>query len=527
MRLFDLRTPDVIFRWVPEPTLPETRVADTSSRYQVPCRRSAASHFGVIGSLLSLELSVAQSTHLLARARKTAGQLWTKHQMSKGGDRIPRHPEKIGLRRRGLLPPRERRIKIGLVISAGLLFGALLFIAEAINRAWNHLTLRAFFVHLPLVEVGATLISVAVIAIVLEVFLRDESARYMIAMLLANEQVLRETLSTDQLDKLATAAFKARLERDNASDDVLAKPIYDYTLNLAEQRGPPGKWLENYVKHARISLIPDSPAVNPEVRKQYFDCHLNIRYRTTLDFQKLRFSAFGDQESYRSSLRTESSEIVFRWWYQLRLPEGENLTKEWFDIESVAIDAFPLTKSNDDETKRAVTASNDGETNRVRRDYDFSYRDKDPNLEPLWGQMVSVNYVCAVKVRKDAPGLWLDIASPSRGVALGLTYDSNTGIRDLRPTYFFASKQLPSVIEEPLEQPLSVVVDTGEWVFPISGVYFAWTRGPRRRADNRNNRRVMPDVPAAGEDPTLTDSDGATGKAASDPRITSKSKPPE
>jgi hypothetical protein len=323
----------------------------------------------------------------------------------------------------------------------------------ATNPAWH------WFASWPLAELGTTLLSAGVIAVIFEYFARKESEAIaaerfrtvirqeapairdaVLDSLAFNADTLKNVASPESLDRIATNALGLRL-----GDEGLARDVY---ADLRDQVvGAPERWHDVDIS---VSLSPweQGPATG---RGSMFVATIRWEYRVTPANGTMRFACVSDLSEYRETLRDQT--ITSAWHFDVSA-----------GIDAGSRDVFEL-----------LQLTVDGKPQKIRR----TTRENAQVYTATLGRLaeeheVTVSYTYRVMVQRHGHLLYLDLPRPARGLRVRLDY-ANAGIRRVNTLDYFASSQQSRVEHAPdVTQVKTIDVGFDGWIFPRSGVAFVW-----------------------------------------------------
>jgi hypothetical protein len=311
----------------------------------------------------------------------------------------------------------------------------------------------------PLSELGTTLLSAGVIAVIFEYYARKESEaiaaeRFRMVIrqeapairdvvldsLAFNADTLKDVASPERLDQIATNAIGLRLE-----DEHLAHEVYTDLRDQVIQA--PERWHDVDVS---VTLSPwaKGPATG---RGSMFVATIRWEYRVTPVSSAMRFACTGDHAEYREMLRDPA---VTDPWYISR--NG--------GLDAASQDVFEL-----------VQFTIDGKAKGIRRTVRPEAQLYTVNLgQGAAGKGVTVSYTYRILVQRHGHVLYLDFPRPVKGLHVQLNY-AGAGIRRINTLDYIASNQQTRVDTTSDDSPAKTVdVGFDSWIFPRSGVAFVW-----------------------------------------------------
>lgn len=331
----------------------------------------------------------------------------------------------------------------------------LLFVAESLGTD----PASSWLVRWPISELGTTLLSVGVIAVIFEYYARKESEALaaeqfravirqeapairdvVLDSLAFNADTLKDAASPDTLDRIATNALGLRL-----GDEQLAADVYTDLRDQVIQA--PERWHDVDVS---VTLSPwmKGPATG---HGSMFEATIRWEYRVTPASSTMRFACVSDLAEYRAMLRDQS--VTSAWHFDLSA-----------GIDAASTDVFEL-----------LQLTVDGKPQKIRRTTrDGAQLYTVPLGRAVDEHEVAVAYTYRVLVQRHGHLLYLDLPRPTKGLHVKLNH-AGAGIRRVNTLDFIASNQQSRVDQAPsttLAKTVDVVFDG--WIFPRSGVAFVW-----------------------------------------------------
>ncbi|WP_027932174.1 hypothetical protein [Amycolatopsis thermoflava] len=317
----------------------------------------------------------------------------------------------------------------------------------------------AWLIAWPTNELGTTLLSAGVIAVIFEYYARKEAeeraaAHFRIAIrqeapairdavldsFAFAPEALRGIASDTTLDRIATNALALRL-----GDQALAQDAY---TDLRDQViAAPEHWQDVDVS---VSLSP-RPAGPATGRGSMFVATVRWQYRLRPTLATMRFACLSDESEYRELLRDPT--IASAWHFD---PSGglDPADPEIFTLLQLAIDGKAR--------KIRRTVRQGAQLASVTLGQDAVERD------------VTISYTYRVLVQRHGHLLYLDLPRPAKGVHFQLDY-AQAGIRRVNVVDYFASPDVARLEQSPADVPTKTVnVSIDGQVFPRAGVAFVW-----------------------------------------------------
>jgi hypothetical protein len=332
----------------------------------------------------------------------------------------------------------------------------LIFLGKAIpsTRAVN------WMASWPLNEIGTTLLSAGVIAIVFEYYSRKESEAIaaehvrsairqeapairdaVLDSLAFNADALRDVASPAMLDRIAANALTLRL-----GDQALAHEVYadvrDQVIRANE------RWHDVDLS---VTLSPWGSGPRSG-RGSMFVATIRSEYRVEPASATMRFACVSDPAEYRELLRDRAT------------------TSVWHFENVAGVDAA------DAATFELLQVTVDGKPRKIRRTARAGAQLYSANLgsSAAAGREITLAYTYRVLVQRHGHLLYLDLPQPARGLHVRFDYQA-TDIRFVNPLDYFASTEQARVDRSPSGAPAKTVdVSFDGWIFPRSGVAFVW-----------------------------------------------------
>jgi hypothetical protein len=312
----------------------------------------------------------------------------------------------------------------------------------------------------PTSELGTTLLSAGVIAVIFEYYARQESEAIaaerfravirqeaptirdaVLDSLAFNPDTLKSVASPETLDRIATNAIALRV-----GNEALARDVYtDFRDQVIRA---PEHW---YDVGVAITLSPwqKGPAAG---RGSMFEATIRWEYRVTPASGTMRFACVSDLAEYRDMLRDQA--ITSAWHFDLSA-----------GADAASSDVFEL-----------LQLAADGKPRKIRRTTREGAQLYTASLGPAAtsGDEVTVAYTYRVLVQRHGHLLYLDLPRPTKGLHVQLDY-LNAGIRRVNTLDYFAGAQQARVDHAPTSTSAKTVdVAFDGWIFPRSGVVFVW-----------------------------------------------------
>lgn len=329
-----------------------------------------------------------------------------------------------------------------------------------VSHATSTVPTLSWLVGWPTNELGTTLLSAGVIAVIFEYYARkeadertDENLRRAIrheapairdAVLDSfafDPAALRDVASPEALDRIAANALGLRL-----GDLALGRDLYTDVRNQVVRA--PERW---HNVDVGIDLTPwrVGPATG---RGSMFVATLRWEYRVVPTNPTMRFACVSDPIEYRDLLRDQATASA--WYFDQSAP-----------IDASSPDAFEL-----------VQLTVDGKPRTIRRTERRGAQLYTVNVgaAAMTDKPVVIAYTYRVLVQRHGHLLYLDLPRPTKGLNVQFSY-GDSGIRRATVLDFIASSETTRVDQAPTSVPArSVGVGFDGWIFPRSGVAFVW-----------------------------------------------------
>jgi hypothetical protein len=348
----------------------------------------------------------------------------------------------------------QTKLRLAGLVSA-VAGAGLLFVAKAVETdpTWSWL------LGWPTSELGTTLLSAGIIAVIFEYYTRKESEALaaerfrkvirqeapairdaVLDSLAVSPETLKNVAAPETLDRIATNALGLRL-----GDEHLAHDVYTDLRDQVIQA--PEHWHDVDVS---VTLSPwaQGPATG---RGSMFVATVRWEYRVAPASGTMRFACVSDLGEYRDMLRDQS--ITSAWHFDASA-----------GIDTASRDVFELLQFTVDGKPRNIR--------RTTRDGAQVYAVALGNTPS--GKRMTVAYTYRVLVQRHGHLLYLDLPRPTKGLHVQFNYE-NVGIRRVNTLDYFAGAQQARIDQTPADASAKTVdVGFDGWVFPRSGVAFVW-----------------------------------------------------
>lgn len=323
----------------------------------------------------------------------------------------------------------------------------------------------------PTNELGTTLLSAGVIAVIFEYYARkeadertDEHLRRAVRQeapairdavldsFAFNADTLKGIASPETLDRIAANALGLRL-----GDAALARDVYTDIRDQVIRA--PERWhdVDVAVELTRWDGGPTSG------RGAMFVATLRWEYRVVPTSSTMRFACVSDPSEYRDLLRDQATTSA--WYFD---PSAS--------VDAASQDAFEL-----------VQLSVDGKDRAIRRTQRKGAQVYTASLgaAAMGGEPVIIAYTYRVLVQRHGHVLYLDLPGLAKGLKVKFSY-GDAGIRRVTTLDFIASSEPTRVGQTPASVPArSIDIRFDGWIFPRSGLAFVWVLEEEMRSNER------------------------------------------
>jgi len=261
-------------------------------------------------------------------------------------------------------------------------------------------------------------------------------------------ETLAKVASPETLDQVVNNALAVQLGDRDLAHEVYAD-LRSQVLRTAE------RWRDVSVK-IDLAPTPDGPASG---HGSMFVATIRWEYRVVPLTPVMRFACVSDLTEYRELLDDPTSTLV---WYFEPVAGLDAASEEVFELTDFSLDGGSVPIRRHRRSK--------GQTYLV--DVTKALKDQfGVSSEGGSGEVV-IAYTYRARVQRNSHVLQIDLAKPSRGFSVRLSY-SGCGIRHINVLDYFARPAKPRVSQIGAPSP-SVEVSQDGWVWPKSGVAFAW-----------------------------------------------------
>ncbi|MFD9889743.1 hypothetical protein ACFWY9_10400 [Amycolatopsis sp. NPDC059027] len=337
------------------------------------------------------------------------------------------------------------------VVGVGFLF---------LSKAVATTATLSWLVGWPTNELGTTLLSAGVIAVIFEYYARreaDERATAHFRQAIRQEapairdavldsfafepETMRSIASEKMLDRIATNAIGLRL-----GDVELAHDAY---ADLREQVvRSPERW-HNVDVSVSLSPWEGGPAKGKD---SMFVATIRWEYEVRPTESTLRFVSTSDQAEYRELLRDPT--VADQWMFE-----------KVGTLDASSQDTFELVQFTIDGEERPIRRT----VRRGAQVYTVAL-----GKAATIGNEVTVSYTYRILAQCHGHLLYLDLPRPTKGLHVQLNY-GQADIRYVNVLDYFASPEASRVERSPTTAPAKTVdVGFDGWVFPRAGVAFVW-----------------------------------------------------
>lgn len=208
-----------------------------------------------------------------------------------------------------------------------------------------------------------------------------------------------------------------------------------------------------------IILTSITDASIPEVvRKRFYNVTLNIRYRTKLQAEEIRFARALDTDEYNARMR----DLKYR--YVLLFPQDRH-----FPVDQPIMELTSF-KINGIELPPESSAEKGAQEWIIGKPALMQWIDKE----------VTIQYSITTKTYRYGHSFTASIVTPTLK-SLFIFNFAKADIAHASAYDFFVSSKPPVVYRTPTHNPQMLVVELDEWAFPKGGVVFSWTLEEERQ----------------------------------------------
>jgi hypothetical protein len=246
-----------------------------------------------------------------------------------------------------------------------------------------------------------------------------------------------------KIEEIIRGALSAKLGDEEMSGSIyngLLQKTFSYTERFVGLR----------VEVTLSSVDANEPA---EVRDNFYDVVVALRYRTKLAASRFIFARALDHDQFNARVR--HPDYIFTW----RVEESRSLPKD--SPKALELYRFAV---DDVELPKVARTTDDGA---------YEIVCESPDLEAKRGAEVTIHYAVMTKLHKHDHVFFYTAVRPTRGITVIFNY-ARTDIESVLTYDFFVSSHTPVIYQLPREHPHTVVVELDEWVFPKGGVAFVW-----------------------------------------------------
>jgi hypothetical protein len=357
------------------------------------------------------------------------------------------------------MSPLQRLYRTKLTLLAVILtvFGVALL---ALGQQADLPSVVSWLAWLPLSELGSTLFGSGLIVVAFEYINErdaDERANERLRRILKEEApAIRDAVidgfafAPDALVNVASPETLDRVVRNTLAiqlgDQALASDLY---ADLRHQVTASTERRQDM--RVSVSLMPwaKGPAAG---EGSMFVATIRREYRVELAESTRRFACTSDLDEYRELLLDPTT---IEAWYFEPVAGIDATSPEAFELLQFTVDGRPWPTRRSKRSGGQSFAVTVGGRTDARRE-------------------VEISYTYRVLVQQHGHLLYLDFGAPCKGVDVDFTY-GGCGIRHVNVLDFIAGSQPTRVSRSPKDtSPPTVSVRYDGWVFPKSGVAFAW-----------------------------------------------------
>lgn len=348
------------------------------------------------------------------------------------------------------------KTKLQLLAVLSVVFGGALLLIARVAEGWAE---PVWLTALPLNDLGSALFTTGLLAVAFEYIDRkdgDERASERLRTVLREEApAIRHAVldglafSPDELKAVASPELLDRISRNSLAMQVGDGPLANAVVDDIDRQviAAPERWHDLDIA---VSLTPwsEGPA---DGAGAMFVATVRTSYRTVPKNPTLRFACVSDVQEYRDLDADPSS---FAWYF-------EPIT----GLDGASPKAFELVQLSVAGRERPIRRTE----RRGSQIFTASVRQA-----VSAGEEVAIAYTYKVLVQQAGHLLYLDIAQPTNGIAVSLSY-GEAGIRHVSALDFIASSRPTRVLRSSKAVPTrSIDIGFDGWVFAKSGVAFVW-----------------------------------------------------
>jgi hypothetical protein len=242
---------------------------------------------------------------------------------------------------------------------------------------------------------------------------------------------------------------------------LLATALYDGTL----------KEILHYtecfsdVKYDVILCNPD-PNEPEEMRKDFFDVTINIRYRTKLKKHRFIFTRVINNDQFNNRISNPDYIFMFRVRETPLLPRDSDKALKILDFKIDDYDMVQKSRINSDGAYEII-CENSELINRLDKE-------------------VNVFYSVQTKLARFGHVFFSNPIRPTRNATFSFEW-AQTDIEMVKVYDFFISVNRPRIYQTPQINPHCAIVELNGWTFPKGGAVFVWRLKGENNLLNKND----------------------------------------
>jgi len=277
--------------------------------------------------------------------------------------------------------------------------------------------------------------------------------------LLLNPDVQKVLLVThEKIDEIMRGALSARL-----GDKEMAASLYDGILKETLH-------YNEYFSDVKYDIILCNPDLSEpeEMRKEFFDVTINIRYRTKLKNHRFIFTRIVNNDQFNKRVSNPDYIFMFRVRETPFLPRDSDKALKIVDFKIDDYDMIPKNRINPDGAYEIVF--------------------ENPELINHLDKDVNVFYSIQTKLTRLGHVFFNNAIRPTRNVTISFEW-AQTDIEMVRVYDFFISANRPRIYQTPQINPHCAIVELNGWTFPKGGAVFVWRlKGESNLLDKNGNQ---------------------------------------
>lgn len=315
------------------------------------------------------------------------------------------------------------------------------------------------------IEIAAAIFQVSTAALlgglVFQLFLRreilNEVSQTLAEIVMSRKEIIQSMFTRSKQNEIMEKILQVQL-----GSDVCGSALSSMVADLVERAESQNQFRFGFEDDIIVEPIVDSD-VDPRIAEEYYKVTDSIYFRTRLSPRDEFITGYAGNEEQLYALFSDPS-CVYRWFVrQAKATDFEQCVKlGWAFNPAMAIDGVECDVVSSGFTERGyevvfrnpfTQASYEQIGARIGEVVEFSIRTE--TLVPRQGHVLAVYF-----------------AYPVRGARVQLSF-GGTGIAEVMVLHVFSSKyHLPRISRSPGR--VSVVMKDDDWLWPDSGVVFAW-----------------------------------------------------